>query len=163
MNTLTIERLREALHYDPRTGVFTWRRSTGRARAGDRAGFVCDIHGYEFIGLGGIHHRAHRLAWMYMTGAMPENVIDHRDGDRANNRFENLRDVTQAVNAQNIRAPRSDNTTGHLGVTKVGRRFRATFTPPLGATTHIGYFDRPEEAHAAYVAAKRQFHEGNTL
>jgi hypothetical protein len=105
----------------------------------------------------------HRLAWLYMTGSLPTHQIDHIDGDRKNNRWTNLRDVTTSVNQQNRRTPRSDNSCGLIGVTREkNNRFTASIRFE-GKQRRLGTFATPEEAHSVYVEAKRRVHEGCTL
>ena len=97
---LTQAELKALLHYDPETGKFTWLEQRGRQKAGDEAGAYSEALGYLLIGINGTRHYAHRLAWLYMTGEWPENVIDHEDRNGANNRFANLKSVTQKRNVQ---------------------------------------------------------------
>lgn len=161
---LSADRLREMLHYEPLTGVFTWRVTRcGRAIAGAAAGRVSG--GYWKINVEGQTHAAHRLAWLYMTGARPVNVVDHIDTDRLNNRWVNLRDIPQTINLQNRHKARVDNrSAGLLGVSRypINGKFQARIQVD-GKSRSLGYFATPEEAHGAYVRAKRQFHEGCTL
>ena len=78
---LTAKRLREALSYDPDTGVWTWLVPTGRrVRAGSRAGRI-DGHGRWRIGLDGRYYTGSRLAFLYMTGKWPPHLVDHIDRD----------------------------------------------------------------------------------
>ncbi|HSV48409.1 MAG TPA: HNH endonuclease [Ramlibacter sp.] len=111
---------------------------------------------------GQLYYR-YRLAWFYMTGIWPSHGIDHRNGDSSDDRWENLRDVTQSVNMQNLkRAPRHSST-GLLGA---HRTRYGTFESTIQANKRkrrLGTFESPEEAHAAYLTAKRQDHPGNTL
>lgn len=86
--------LRATFHYSPENGTFT-RRSTGKV-AGCKAS-----HGYLVIRFGEKLRYAHRLAWLYVHGVWPTNVIDHINGDKTDNRLANLRDVTTAANAKN--------------------------------------------------------------
>jgi hypothetical protein len=82
--SLTAERLREVLDYNPETGVFTWKvRTSIRVVAGKVAGSV-GKRGYLIIGVGGRNYYAHRLAWLHMTGEWPIAVPVHlaRDGTR---------------------------------------------------------------------------------
>jgi hypothetical protein len=162
---LTAARLRELLSYDPETGAFVRLKTLcGRAIAGQRAGRIGHMHGYAVIFIDGYLYAAHRLAWLYMTGRWPEGVIDHRDGKKANNAYANLRDVTFSVNLQNQRKARVDNALGLLGVTRHSKnnKFQARIT--LDKKTHsLGYFKTAEEAHAAYVEAKRRLHAGCTI
>lgn len=160
---ITVERLRERLHYDLATGVFTWRPASGRRPAGGTiAGSLNKISGYWYINADNRFYLAHRLAWLYVHGVWPKNQIDHIDGNRANNCFANLRDVTHRVNLQNQRRAKQTNKTGFLGVNHHQKTFRANICLN-GKTTHIGCFPTPELAHIAYVEAKRKYHEGCTL
>lgn len=159
---LTAELVREALHYDPESGVFTWIVQHGPRVPGDRAGFSRP-NGYVDVTVFKIKMLAHRLAWLYMTGEHPANDVDHRDGDRGNNRWENLRHVTRSVNLQNQRRPRTGKKDGlPLGVTKKRKRWQAQIHFG-GVTRRLGCFDSPEAAHECYLAAKREHHEGNML
>lgn len=145
---LTQERLKEQLHYDPETGAFTWRISKGRKRAGAPAGSW--QQGRLKIYIGGANFFAHRLAFLYMNGHWPEELVDHRDGDPTNNRWKNLREATNAQNLMNRRAFRNKKI-DLKGVMPVGKRYKATIKYPGDTkTTHLGYYDTPEEAYEAY-------------
>ena len=159
---LTAQRLRELLHYDPETGVFTYRVKRGICQPGDVAGSEMK-RGNHGMGIDYRRYSSHRLAWLYMTGEWPDKEIDHRDGDPLNNRWENLRLATSAQNKQNQRNPKGNNTSGFLGVFLHGHakdgspKWRARIQLD-GKGTHLGLFDTPERAHAAYVEAKRRLH-----
>lgn len=157
---LTAQRLREILHYDPETGVFTWRIKRGGKMPGAVAG--CKAVGKVIISIDDTLWRAHRLAWLYMTGNLPTNNIDHIDGNPHNNIFSNLRDVTQLVNAQNIRRPSKNNSIGVLGVLKHGPSWRASLLAN-GVLHRVGGFKTKEEAAVAYLELKRKFHDGCTI
>ena len=162
---LTADQLRAALHYDPETGVFTWRERSDRnaqwnsAHAGRRAGYRWkrpdrDMS-YLRIRLSGFIYRAHRLAWLYMKGGWPPTGfdVDHEDGDGLNNRWTNLRLATGTQNNANSRR-RTDNTSGFKGVryhAKSGR-YQARITRN-GRQRSLGLYPTPEEAHSAYTAA----------
>lgn len=90
--------------------------------------------------------------------------IDHINGDRADNRIANLRQATTAENSQNERGPRAHATSGFLGVGWHAQqsRWRARITVN-GKRRHLGLFDTPEAAYAAYVEAKRALHPFSTL
>jgi hypothetical protein len=122
------------------------------------------VLGYVVVGALKQHFYAHRLAWLYMMGRWPEGQIDHINGDRADNRFCNLREVSDGINKQNRHAAQADNECGFLGVhwNKQAQRWQAELKTN-GRKTYICRFDTPEQAHAAYVAAKRIAHPGNTL
>lgn len=159
---LTADRLREVLRYDPETGVFTWLVCMSNARSGAVAGGV-RADGYWRIGVDKIVYLAHRLAWLYVNGEWPSNQIDHIDGSRSNNRINNLRDVSNDVNQQNRRWARSDNiSSGLIGVGMKRGKWRARIQVG-GVLRQIGTFDTPEEAHAAYLDAKRRLHVGCTI
>jgi len=161
---LTQERLKELLHYDQKTGVFTWRDArNGRVKIGSIAGTV-QKKGYRQIEIDGKGHKESRLAWLYMTGEWPPEQVDHEDTNRANNAWSNLRLATNKTNAQNKRKAQSNNATGVLGVGQRPSRggFRARITVD-GKTINLGRFNTEEAAHVAYVQAKRSMHEGCTL
>lgn len=153
MALLSVERLRDLLNYDPETGVFTWRVDRGGdARAGAVAGNV-KSDGYRRIKVGGVRYRANRLAWFWMNGEWPSTMVDHKDTDPSNDRFDNLREATGSQNNMNARTPRS-NTSGFKGVClhRTSGRWKAQIQH-AGQKRHIGYFGTAQEAHTAYCAA----------
>lgn len=96
---ITRERLVELLHYEPQTGRFIRKlRTSNRIKVGDVAGCV-NPEGYIQISLDGQSFLAHRLAWLYEHKEWPDDLIDHVNGDKKDNRITNLR---QASNAQNM-------------------------------------------------------------
>lgn len=158
MPSLTIDRLREVLSYDPGTGLFRWLIDTAAHRLGKVAGCVSRSTGYRLIRIDGAQFRAHRLAWFYVHGTWPTSELDHIDTDRTNNRIANLRPVSDAENAQNVRRPRAHNRSGLLGVhkTKTG-----SFAAEISADKRrlrLGFFETPEQAHRVYLAAKERMH-----
>jgi hypothetical protein len=164
MRELTAERLRELLSYNPNTGEFIrLTRTSNRIKVGDVAGFA-HPQGYRTINVDGRKYLAHRLAWLHVTGEWPSADIDHINGQRADNRWKNLRDVSTSVNIQNRRVANRGSKTGMLGVDfhAVRGKYRASITL-AGKQKFLGYFDSPLAAHAAYLEAKRTKHEGCTL
>ncbi len=155
-----VEAVRALLAYEPETGALRWRVSRGKARAGQVAG-VLEGRGYVVLGLLGKRYYAHRIAFLLMTGEWPE-LVDHINGDRKDNRWSNLRNADNALNQQNQRTASRNNRLGVLGVRAFGGKFRSAICVD-GKPKHLGTFATPEEASAAYVAAKRQLHEGCTL
>lgn len=107
---------------------------------------------------------AHRIAWLYMTGEFPDGVIDHINGNPSDNRWCNLRCVTQKENSQNVYKAKKNSKSGLLGAhfSKVHRRWVAQIRVN-GKTKQIGAFDDAQSAHQAYIAEKRRLHEGNRL
>lgn len=161
-STLTTERLRQLLHYEPETGAFTWlARTAQRVQIGDVAGSK-NSDGYLVIAINRIRYKAHRLAWLYMHGVFPANHIDHIDGNPSNNRITNLRDVTRGVNMQNQRKARTNNKLGILGVICNRKSFRAEIMVD-GNVRRLGTFKTPELAHQAYLDAKRRLHPACTI
>lgn len=156
MSSLTQRRLREVLYYNPEFGSFHYRTAHGNVKAWGRAGSRT-AEGYLKVYVDGTPYKAHRLAFLYMRGSWPYNVVDHRDGDRENNAWENLRDVTHSVNMQNQRRARADNRVGLLGVSPNGARFRACVWAG-GSQINAGTFDTPQEAHEAYLRLKEVVH-----
>lgn len=154
MSDITREQLKQLLEYDPNTGTFTWLScKAGQVQPGAAAGHIRK-DGYASIKIGGKAYKAHRLAWLYMTGNWPEE-IDHRDRDPSNNRWENLREATHAENCRNRIY---SNSTGATGVSRERNgRFRARIKKD-GIRIFLGIFDTPDEAHAVVMAAKKKMH-----
>jgi hypothetical protein len=144
---ITAERLRQVLDYNPEAGVFAW--LLGK-RAGQVAGGLNE-KGYRLIGIDGRNYRAHRLAWLYVTGSWPALDIDHKNCARDDNRFANLREATPRQNSLNARAHK-DSKSGLKGVCLQGSRWKAHIRH-AGQQRHLGYFSTAAEAHAAYCSA----------
>jgi hypothetical protein len=142
--------LKKLLHYDPETGIFTWLVArSNRVKVGDITGKPT-TSAYGRIGIGDRKYRAHRLAWLYMTGEWPVFQIDHKDTNKMNNKWDNLRQATSVQNRGNVRVR---SKIGFKGVRKKGKRYAAH----LGQT-YLGTFDTPEEASKAYEAAAKEYY-----
>lgn len=147
---LTQDEAMKLFAYDPITGKLTRAVARGaRYKAGDDAGSI-DETGYRRVRVKGVDYYAHRLIWLIVTGNWPTNTIDHRDHNKLNNRFSNLRDVTHAVNMGNF--PRVGNT-GLRGITKVGSKFQVTLWL-FGKTVTIGRYKDIETAELVSEAAR---------
>lgn len=120
---------------------------------GKVAGFI-GPNGYRLIALKGRQHKAGRLIWLYHHGYWPE-VIDHIDGDKANDKIENLRDTTLAHNSRN-RAIGKSNKTGVIGVYAQGSLFRAQINYN-GQRVRLGSFSTLVEAKEARLAAQAKY------
>lgn len=155
-----IDFLKESLEYCATTGLFRWKRVANGARrvkVGDVAGSVLR-KGYVRIKVAGRNYPAHRLAWAVTHGAWPHWQIDHINGDRADNRIENLRDVKPSINSQNRVCSNPKNSTGLLGVSVSRSKYVATIRAAGGGKRYLGTFESAQEAHAAYLAAKALLH-----
>lgn len=158
------DRLHELFLYDAEAGVLRWRVAPcSRAKIGGIAGGVHKRTEYIRVNVDGAERMAHRVIWTMLKGQIPAGlVIDHINGDRADNRLSNLRCVTHQVNTQNRRKPASHNKLGFLGVRRMRgtNRFTAAIKDANGLTHHLGGFASAQEAHAAYLSAKAKLHEG---
>ena len=161
----TAAEVSEFLRYEPDTGKLYWRVQIGKIKAGDEAGNAMNT-GYMKIKFRGRQLLSHRVAWLLSTGMWPSGQIDHKNGDRKDNRLSNLRDVSISVNSQNKRSATPGSKSGFLGVSFHSKGVSKPWNARIGhqgKTTSIGYFSTPEEAHEAYLAAKRRIHDGCTI
>lgn len=145
-------------------GTLVRKVTTGGRPAGSTVGGV-HHDGYLQAKFLGRHIQVHRLVWLMHRGELPA-VLDHINGVRHDNRIENLRSVSHAVNSQNRRAATSVNKTGFLGVMLVARNRDRPFVAAIrvsGRQKELGCFATAEQAHEAYVMAKRRLHAGCTL
>jgi len=151
---MTQRRLKELVHYDPDTGEFTRLVTTGsRSKKGDVAGSLYST-GYRVIRLDNQRYSAHRLAFLYMTGAFPSSVTDHVNGIESDNRWSNLRSVTVKENARNQKLT-GRNTSGVTGVSwsKAKKHWRVMITTNE-RRVWVGGFPTLAEATAARKAAE---------
>ena len=161
---LSAEFVRAALTYEPINGLFRWKRRRDRSKrwnnryAGTIAGQISC--GYRLIELdraaGHGAYRAARLAWLYMTGEWPSDQIDHINGQRGDDRWENLRAADNAQNNSN-RGAQSNNKAGVRGVSRWGNRWKVRIRVK-GTDYKVGAFDTIEEAAAAYAEAAVRLH-----
>jgi len=160
---LTQKILKELIHYDPETGVFTWRyrdikwfvhcknpegycKTWNVKFAKKVAGCYNPETRYLVISILGKTHYGHRLAWIYMTGEFPDIETDHIDQDRKNCKFENLRSVSVLVNQQNA-TMKSNNSSGFNGVhfDNHAKKWRARIVVDNNPI-HGGFFINLEDA-----------------
>ncbi len=150
---LTQERLQVLFHYEPETGEFIRKVKTSNSTCiGDVAGTV-QRRGYIQLRVDGVLYLAHRLAWLYMTGRMPENEIDHRDLNKSNNAWSNLRPADGSLNNAN-KPTQKNNALGLKGVSRHNRgsKFRADIRIN-GKQKYLGCFSSQDAAAKAYADA----------
>jgi hypothetical protein len=154
---ITSQELKKHIVYDKESGTFA------RVRNGKPAGGI-DKDGYLVIRVGKKICKAHRLAWLYVTGLWPSHTIDHINGIKTDNKINNLREATDAQNKQNWTRKNKTNKSGFLGVSycKRDKKYIAAISIN-GKTRRIGYFMTPEEASTAYLLMKRKHHEFCTI
>jgi hypothetical protein len=142
---ITQEVLKEWLHYDQTTGNFTWAKSGHGIAKGRVAGSKNSL-GYRRIKILYVEYLSHRLAWLYMTGTMPEYEVDHIDGIKSNNKWSNLRTATAEQNGMN-RPILKSNVSGITGVFWNRHRNKwGAFINIAGKTKSLGNFIIKEHA-----------------
>ena len=176
MIKLTQEYLKECLHYDPNTGIFTWKvRPVSHFEDGVRHTVmdICsrwnikhvntiagskDSKGYIVITINNKPYKAHRLSWLYTYGYFPENKIDHFDRDKSNNRIINLREVGDVCSVQNTGISKN-NTSGVKGVSwcKECQKWQARISIH-GKRKNLGFFLKFDNAVKARFAEERDNH-----
>lgn len=160
---MTQNELKELLNYDADTGLFTRIKSMGKAKAGTIAGSK-QKYGHLVIKVNGSNYFAHRLAWLYVYGKFPDNMIDHINGIADDNRIDNLRDVTNRVNQQNQKQAHANRISGLLGTSwkKRNKTWQAHIRHE-GKLIYLGLYKTAQLAHEAYLNAKRKLHIGCTI
>jgi hypothetical protein len=158
---LTQAHLKTLLHYNPETGVLTWLPREGSNSfnsrcAGKIAGSICPT-GYLMIRIYNVQTSAHRLAYLFMEGRLPK-CIDHKNGNKSDNSWLNLRECTYSENLRNT-GKKSHNTSGYKGV--IWHKRCGKWHSRVGFNRkkhHIGYFNTPEEAARAYDKKAIELH-----
>lgn len=146
---LTQSELKRELSYNPDTGLFTRLIAKPSLRVGDVAGYK-EVKGYIALRINLKTYKAHRLAWLYMTGSMPINQIDHINGVRYDNRFCNLREATQEENLKNTKL-RYDNKSSAKGIHFNKKSGKWVARGQINNKRHyLGNFAEFEQAKAAY-------------
>jgi hypothetical protein len=151
--TITQQELQSLLHYEPATGIFTRLVTNNRKfKVGDIAGGLKN-DGYIHIKIDGQMHRAHRLAWLYMTGKFPDE-IDHINHVRNDNKWINLRNVSRQENTKNRSIPEG-NVSGFMGVRmhKPSGKWMSRIKQK-----HLGYFTNLSDAVLARLNAEEKQH-----
>lgn len=168
LNGISVETLRALLAYDPATGAFTWRARPDNLSfttrwAGKAAFTAYNGHGYKTAIIMSRRVMAHRAAFAIYYGRAPQGEIDHINGVRDDNRIENLREVSSALNKRNAAKSRR-NTSGVTGVSwkKAYGKWQACFAVQR-RQIHLGYFTEKQDAIDALLAARSHygFHENH--
>jgi hypothetical protein len=160
MRELTVDLLNHLFEYDKETGNLIWKikpSSRGHhVKAGDIAGTL-KSHGYLCVGINYNSYRAHRLIFLMHKGYLPKTV-DHINGDKLDNRIENLRAATVGQNQHN-RKTNANNTSGYKGVcwNKAQKKWAARITLER-KNIHLGYFANVEEAAEVVRKAREELH-----
>lgn len=150
---LTHERLLEVLHYDPETGIFTWKvRTSNRVRVGAIAG-TPTTRGYHEIHIDGVRYPAHQLAWFYFYGEWPTYLVDHESNIGTQNWIKNLRPANKSQNNANSKG---HSRTGFKGVALHRPGRWVAQIQKDGRNIYLGIFRSPELAHEAYVAKAKE-------
>ena len=168
--------LRLLLRYEPETGKLFWRE---RARVWFASGVQFKVwakryanqeaftssngDGYLTGAILGRPVKAHRAAWTIANGRWPADQIDHINGNRSDNRLENLREVSAHENTKNQAIP-SHNTSGHIGVSWAKTKAKwCAYIRVNNRLLMLGHFAKKEDAIAARAAAseKHGFHDNH--
>ena len=151
---LLAEYVRTHWTYNPETGVVSGRGGRPIGKKRKDGGLDCTV---RFPDTGVVTAvLLHRAAWLLKTGEWPVVGIDHKDGDRSNNRWLNIRDATQSQNRQNLKGVSAKGVL--RGCTPYYRKWKAQIKAPDGKHHYLGLFPTQEEAHAAYCKAKLELH-----
>lgn len=152
---LTQTELKHILKYDYQTGLFYWKNPTSRKiRTGSVAGSIKkDEKNRVVICIGRKMYKAHRLAYLYMTGSFPPIDVDHIDHDTGNNKWENLRPTTRGENQRNL-SIKKNNSSGVTGVHfSLNANKWVAFITNDYRRLHLGSFDTFEEAVSMRLTA----------
>jgi hypothetical protein len=154
---ITQEKLHEVFEYRD-NGNLVWKvRLSWRVQVGTIAGTV-ENNGYIRVTINGKPYRMHQLVFLYHNGYLTKGKeIDHIDGDRTNNRIENLREVTKAQNSFNRKYV--DNTSGFKGISWCNRRRKWVVQIMVdGRNKNLGRYDTIKEAIAVVIAGRNELH-----
>lgn len=151
---LTQDRIKNLIYYNASTGEVSWTDEYASKRR--KPGSVYYLNnGYGRVSIEGKHYYLHRLVWCYHYGAFPSEQIDHIDGNKLNNRIENLREVTHADNQKNRNMIKT-NKTGIMGVSKIASGYRAYITVD-DRQVHLGHYIDFFEACCARKSAENKY------
>lgn len=147
---VNLQKIFDVLSYNPDSGEFIWVKPTNSKLVGKPAGYIDKSTGYVRIYVDGQKHYAHRLAIAFLTGALPTSQVDHKDGNRSNNKAKNLRSATCAENQHNRKAVGAYL---HKQSGKWVSQIRVNYDQ-----IYLGIFNTRDEARNAYLNAKKKYH-----
>ena len=127
-------------------------------KKGQKAGRTANSSEYDSISINNKRYYVHRLVWLIHNGKFPGHQIDHINGNKWDNRIENLREVLPHVNNQNIKNPRSSSKLQMLGVSYHQTGYRASIMKH-GKLHYLGMYKTKQSAHNAYLFAKQIIHK----
>ena len=169
MINLNQDYLKQCIYYNEYDGLAVWKRRPTNHFKSERDSKIWNAknagncisckgnNGYFRLSINGKSYSLHRLIFLYMTGSMPENQVDHKDRDRLNNKYENLRQATAMVNSQNQHI-RIDNTSGIKGVywNSLRDKWHARITVNK-KVIHLGYYTEKTKAERIRRDAETEY------
>ncbi|CDM90060.1 HNH endonuclease [Xenorhabdus bovienii] len=169
MKLITKSYLNECFNYDEKNGELSWKerpqchfstlkgwRIFNHKFSGKKVSLAKNTGGYLGVTLDGKKYTQHRIIWMLHYGVIETGLqVDNINHDRTDNRIKNLRLVTHQENIKNLKL-KNTNTSGYIGVTRHGKRWKAQIQAPQGRK-HIGCYDTPHDAHQAYEMEKKKY------
>lgn len=152
---LTAARLRELLHYEPKTGVWTVIKAYGRRRVGEKVDHI--LGKYRGITIDGKQYLSHRAAWLYMKGQWPTITVDHKNRKKNDNRWSNLRSASYQQQMCNSKL-RSGTKSLHKGIFKLKEVYKVYFDWDY-QRTYLGTYKTLKEAMKVRTAYEIKFHK----
>lgn len=159
---LTQSQVKKLFEYDQLTGNLIWKINLVHHKIKGKTAGCLNAEGYRKVTINKHTYMVHRIIWLWHYGFWPKIGLDHINGDKIDNRINNLREATEAENNQNKRKHQSNNKSGYLGVSPHEKKWQAVITINK-KQIYLGLYDDPELAHAAYINKKREVHPFGTL
>ena len=155
MTQPTQEQLKKLFNYHE-DGYLVWAVNRKRAKIGDKAG-ILHLNGYYRTGINGKLYCNHRLIYIFHYGIVPK-FIDHIDGNKTNNKINNLRPATNKQNQHNAKLS-SKNTSGYKNVTFCTQTKKWAVKIKInGQQKTIGRYNDIELADLVAQEIRRKYH-----